>query len=59
MKLSDDQNEAVYDIKILPPHYALPPESFEEHFRQYMGYSPQEYIAQHHATPTDPMRVIV
>ncbi len=43
-RITDDTNESVYDIKILPPHYATPPASFEEHFAQSMGYSAAEWI---------------
>jgi hypothetical protein len=42
-QLTADPNEAVYDIKELPEHYALPPVSFAEHFTQQTGLrSPQE-----------------
>jgi hypothetical protein len=42
-QLTSDPNEAVYDIKVLPGHYALPPISFAEHFTQQTGLmSPQE-----------------
>ena len=37
MQFSDDPKESVYDIKVLPAHYALPPSSFEEHLRQSTG----------------------
>lgn len=41
--LTADPNEAVYDIKELPAHYALPPLSFSEHFTRQTGLtSPQE-----------------
>jgi hypothetical protein len=41
--LTNDPNEAVYDIKELPAHYALPPLSFSEHFTRQTGLtSPQE-----------------
>jgi hypothetical protein len=35
--LTSDPNEAVYDIKELPEHYALPPLSFAEHFASQTG----------------------
>ena len=31
-KFSDDPKEAVYDVKVLPSHFAPPPVSFEENF---------------------------
>lgn len=41
--LTNDPNEAVYDIKELPAHYALPPLSFSEHFTRQTGLTgPQE-----------------
>lgn len=33
-KFTDDPKESVYDLKILPDHYANPPASFEKHFLQ-------------------------
>lgn len=36
-KITADPNEAVYDIKGLPAHYALPPISFAKHFSQQTG----------------------
>jgi hypothetical protein len=30
-KISRQAGEAIYDIKILPPYFSLPPESFEDH----------------------------
>lgn len=38
-RITGDPNEAVYDIKELPPHYALPPVSFADEFRRQTGYS--------------------
>ena len=35
-KITDQPKEAVYDIKLLPEHYADPPDSFAEHFDQAM-----------------------
>jgi hypothetical protein len=40
-----DPNESVYDIKVLPEHYALPPLSMEEHFIQAKGCMAGELIA--------------
>jgi hypothetical protein len=36
-KISEDKNESVYDIKALPDHFDMPPESFEDHFVQSTG----------------------
>jgi hypothetical protein len=36
-KITQDINESVYDIKVLPDTYDLPPESFEDHFVQSTG----------------------
>jgi len=38
MFLTEDNNESVYDIKILPEHYDNPPASFEDHFQQANGF---------------------
>jgi hypothetical protein len=37
MKITQDVNESIYDIKILPDHYAVPPQSFEQNFEQAAG----------------------
>lgn len=42
MTITDDANESVYDIKILPPHYALPPVSLEEDFERQVGFKGEE-----------------
>jgi hypothetical protein len=34
MRITDHPKEAVYDIKVLPEHYATPPDSFEAHLAQ-------------------------
>ena len=44
LRLTDDPNESVYDIKMLPAHYAPPPVSFEEHFERQMGFRAEEII---------------
>lgn len=36
-KITQDPNESIYDIKALPDHYDIPPESFEDHFIQSTG----------------------
>lgn len=36
--ITQDPSESVYDIKILPSHYALPPLSLAEHFSKATGY---------------------
>jgi hypothetical protein len=40
-RISDNPNEAVYDIKVLPDHYSLPPISFRDHFIMSSGYDPE------------------
>ena len=42
--LSDDPKESVYDIKLLPEHYALPPESFAQHFQAQAGFPAEQII---------------
>ena len=37
-RITQDPSEAVYDIKTLPSHYALPPLSLAEHFSQATGF---------------------
>jgi hypothetical protein len=44
LRLTADANESIYDIKILPAHYAPPPASFEEHFEKQMGFRAEELI---------------
>jgi hypothetical protein len=44
MRFAEDSNEAVYDIKILPPHYSLPPESFEAHFEREVGFKAVDIV---------------
>ena len=44
MKIISDPNEAVYDIKILPGHYSLPPDSMEEHFQMTTGFKSGDII---------------
>lgn len=41
-EITQDPNESVYDIKILPPHFQTPPASFAEHFRSLMGFTSEE-----------------
>ena len=43
-RLTDDPNEAVYDIKVLPEHFADLPASFEEHFERSAGCGAAELI---------------
>ncbi len=40
--ITEDTNESVYDIKILPDTFDNPPDSFEEHFRAITGFSGAE-----------------
>jgi len=44
MKITDDPLESIFDIKVLPPHYALPPVSFPEHLAMTTGYASAEEI---------------
>jgi len=44
IRITADTKEAVYDIKVLPPHYDLPPNSFEEHFEALMGFNANSLI---------------
>ena len=44
VKLTEDANEAVYDVKVLPRHYDLPPDSLERHFEQTVGTTAEEVI---------------
>jgi hypothetical protein len=37
MKITEDPNEAVYDIKELPAHYEMPPVSFAERYAEKSG----------------------
>jgi hypothetical protein len=37
VNLTNDPTESVYDIKVLPTHYALPPKNFEKHFSKNTG----------------------
>jgi hypothetical protein len=37
-KISREAKESIYDIKILPPHFSLPPESFEDHLLHSTGW---------------------
>ena len=43
-QFTQDANESVYDIKLLPENYQLPPLSFEEHFMQLKDYQAGELI---------------
>jgi hypothetical protein len=44
IRITADLKETVYDIKVLPPHYDLPPNSFEEHYESLMGFSANSLI---------------
>lgn len=43
-KFTADPKESVYDAKVLPPHYALPPASFEEHFLRSTNQSAADFL---------------
>jgi hypothetical protein len=43
-KISDVPHEAVYDIKVFPSHFSMPPESFERHFTQTTGHRARDLI---------------
>jgi hypothetical protein len=46
LKISADPNETIYDVKVLPAHFALPPESFGDHLMRATGWkSPEEIVA--------------
>ncbi|MBN1147699.1 MAG: hypothetical protein JXA78_10625 [Anaerolineales bacterium] len=49
--LSQDMKESIYDIKVLPDHYSLPPESFEEHFKRSSGYRSADIIKKGYKLP--------
>lgn len=36
-RITDDEDESVYDLAVLPSHYSLPPDSFEDHFEEAVG----------------------
>ena len=38
IRISDDSHEAVYDVKVLPPEYLLPPLDFQQHFAEETGF---------------------
>ncbi|MFM8321417.1 MAG: hypothetical protein ACKOC5_10915 [Chloroflexota bacterium] len=44
MQISADNQEAVYDIKELPEHYALPPLSLAEDFARQTGHADPSYL---------------
>jgi hypothetical protein len=56
MAITQDINEAVYDIKILPAHYAYPPQSFEQNFEQAVGFKSEDLIAHGYNLPVDVIR---
>jgi hypothetical protein len=43
-KFTADPNESVYDVKVLPAHFAAPPASFEENFVGAMKQSTAEFL---------------
>jgi hypothetical protein len=45
-RITDDKNESVYDLMVLPSHYSLPPESFEEHFEKAVGSKAEDVVRQ-------------
>jgi hypothetical protein len=56
MSITQDPNESVYDIKILPDHYQKPPESFEQHFQDALGYRGAELLEQGRRIP--PLEIV-
>lgn len=52
LTITEDVNESVYDIKILPPHYGLPPESFEDHFVATNGFKGEDLPKYSYKLPT-------
>jgi hypothetical protein len=51
MTITQDPDESVYDIKILPDHYMDPPESFEQHFMDAFGYRGADILEQRRGIP--------
>lgn len=41
-EITQDPNESIYDIKVLPDHFGNPPTSFADHFRHFVGFSSEE-----------------
>jgi len=50
LTITNDVSEAIYDIKILPDHYRLPPSSFSEHLKQEIGINSAEEIIRTYGT---------
>ena len=50
--ITEDSNESVYDIKILPDTFDDPPDSFEDHFRQAAGFSGAELPDKSYVIPS-------
>jgi hypothetical protein len=44
--ITDDKNESVYDLMLLPSHYSLPPDSFEDHFEKAVGSKAEDVVRQ-------------
>ena len=45
-RITDDKNESVYDLSVLPSHYSLPPDSFEDHFEKAVGSKAEDVVRQ-------------
>jgi hypothetical protein len=52
LSITHDPNESIYDIKLLPDHYQTPPESFEQHFQDALGYRGAELLEQGRPIPS-------
>lgn len=51
MQISNDPQESICDIKILPTHFASPPLSFEEHFEKQAGFKAEQIILNGYKLP--------
>ena len=50
-RYTSDPNESIYDIKVLPDHFQLPPPSFEGHFQQITGVKSLDLPEQNYRLP--------
>jgi hypothetical protein len=52
LAITQDANESIYDIKILPEAFDNPPKVFEERFQQAAGFPSEELPARNYVIPT-------
>ncbi len=52
LDISQDANESIYDIKILPEDFDNPPKAFEERFQQAAGFPSSELHTHQYVIPT-------